>query len=103
MKEVLNDKYVVGGDQGRPRRAWVDGIAQVFGTDRRKADLYYEGGFVGGIATGQINTALKIGETIDWTDFPTFGGAGDKPADDRRRRDRRADRPTRASRNSSSS
>src|SRR4026209_1134041 len=43
------------------------------------AEVYYEGGFVGGIATGQVNTALKFGETIDWTDFPSFGGS-EKPA-----------------------
>ena len=76
MKEVLNDKNVPGGITGSLGVAWTDGIAQVFGTSP-KAALYYEGGFVAGIATGQTNKALKIGETIDWFPFPTFGGSGD--------------------------
>ena len=77
MKEVLNDNFVAGGIDGALGRAWVDGIAQVFGASA-DADIYYEGGFVGGIATGQVNTDLKPGETIDWTDFPSFGGT-EKP------------------------
>jgi len=81
MKDVLNDKYVVGGIKGSLGVAFTDGIAQVFGTSPT-ADLYYEGGFVGGIATGQTNTALKIGDTIDWFGFPTFGaGNGDTAAE----------------------
>ena len=81
MKEVLTDKYVVGGIKGALGVAFTDGIAQAFGTTA-KADLYYEGGFVGGIATGQTNKALKIGDTIDWFNFPTFGNAtGDAAAE----------------------
>jgi len=80
MKEVLNDTYVVGGIKGALGAAFTDGIAQAFG-EPSKADLYYEGGFVGGIATGQTNKNLKIGETIDWFSFPTFGGAGDTAAE----------------------
>jgi alpha-glucoside transport system substrate-binding protein len=80
MLEVLNEKYVVGGIKGALGAAFTDGIAQAFGTTAT-ADLYYEGGFVGGIATGQTNTALKIGDTIDWFNFPTFGGAGDTAAE----------------------
>lgn len=78
MKEVLNEEFVAGGIDAALGRAWVDGIAQVFGASA-EADFYYEGGFVGGIATGQVNTELKLGETIDWTDFPSFGGS-EKPA-----------------------
>jgi alpha-glucoside transport system substrate-binding protein len=37
--------------------------------------MYFEGGFVGGIATGQVNKKLKIGTDIDFFDFPTIGGA----------------------------
>ena len=80
MLEVLNDKYVVGGIKGALGAAFTDGIAQAFGSTA-KADLYYEGGFVGGIATGQTNKDLKIGETIDWFNFPTFGGPGDTAAE----------------------
>lgn len=76
MKEVLTDKNVPGGITGALGVAFTDGIAQAFGTSP-KAALYYEGGFVAGIATGQTNKDLKIGETIDWFPFPTFGGAGD--------------------------
>ena len=78
MKEVLNDDYVAGGITAANGRAWVDGIAQVFG-DNPVADMYYEGGFVGGIATGQVNTALEPGKTIDWTDFPSLGGPDANP------------------------
>jgi len=80
MKEVINDKNVPGGITGALGVAFTDGIAQAFGTSP-KAALYYEGGFVGGIATGQTNKDLKVGETIDWFPFPTFGGAGDTAAE----------------------
>jgi len=80
MLEVLNDKYVVGGIKGALGAAFTDGIAQAFGATAQ-ADLYYEGGFVGGIATGQTNKDLKIGTTIDWFNFPTFGGPGDTAAE----------------------
>jgi len=78
MKEALNDDNVAGGITAANGRAWVDGIAQVFG-DKPVADMYYEGGFVGGIATGQVNKALVPGETIDWTDFPSLGGPDTNP------------------------
>jgi len=76
MKEVLNDKYVPGGIAGALGTSFTDGIAEAFSASP-KAAVYFEGGFVGGIATGQTNTALKPGETIDWFDFPSFAnGAG---------------------------
>ena len=78
MKEVLNDDNVAGGITAANGRAWVDGIAQVFG-EKPVADMYYEGGFVGGIATGQVNKALVPGTTIDWTDFPSIGGPDTNP------------------------
>jgi len=80
MKEVITDKNVPGGITGALGVAFTDGIAQAFG-EKPTAALYYEGGFVGGIATGQTNKNLKIGETIDWFDFPTFGGPGDTAAE----------------------
>ena len=76
MLEVINDDYVVGGIDAAVGRAWTDAIAQVFKPEPEAA-VFYEGGFVGGIAMGQTNTALVIGETIDWFPFPTFGGAED--------------------------
>jgi ABC-type glycerol-3-phosphate transport system substrate-binding protein len=76
MLEVINDQYVVGGIDAAVGRAWTDAIAQVFKPEP-EAGTFYEGGFVGGIATGQTNTDLVIGETIDWYPFPTFGGSED--------------------------
>lgn len=76
MLEVINDTYVVGGIQAAVGRAWTDAIAQVFGPEP-KAGTFYEGGFVGGIATGQTNKDLVIGETIDWYPFPTLGNTQD--------------------------
>jgi alpha-glucoside transport system substrate-binding protein len=76
MLEVINDDLVVGGIQAAVGRAWTDAIAQVFKPEPEAA-VFYEGGFVGGIATGQTNTALVIGETIDWFPFPTLGNTED--------------------------
>ena len=76
MLEVINDKYVVGGIDAAVGRAWTDAIAQVFKPEPEAA-VFYEGGFVGGIATGQTNTDLVIGETIDWFPFPTLGNTDD--------------------------
>jgi len=82
MLEVLNATYVVGGVDAALGRGFVDGIGQVFKPDAEAA-VYYEGGFVGGIARGDVNTDLVILETIDWFPFPainntaeqtTFGG-----------------------------
>jgi alpha-glucoside transport system substrate-binding protein len=74
MLEVINDNYVVGGIDKAVGRAWTDAIAQVF-KPTPEAAVFYEGGFVGGIAIGQTNKDLKPGETIDWFPFPSFGGA----------------------------
>jgi len=71
MTSVLNDDNVAGGIAGALGTGFVDGIGQVF-SDNPQAVMYYEGGFVGGIATGQVNTALEPGETIDWFDFPAI-------------------------------
>jgi alpha-glucoside transport system substrate-binding protein len=51
----------------------------VFGTSP-SAELYYGGGFVGGIATGQdVNPDLagQEGTAIDWFPFPTIDGNGE--------------------------
>ena len=69
MKQALNENNVAGGIKAALGRGFTDGIAQAFG-DTPAAAMYYEGGFVGGIATGQTNTKLKFGDTIDWFDFP---------------------------------
>ena len=84
MLQVLNGKYLVGGVQGALGTAFVDGIGRVFGK-KPSAQLYFEGGFVGGIALDQVNKSLKAGKTINSFNWPTinakFGqplvGAGD--------------------------
>src|SRR5436190_3068661 len=71
MKSAIKDEYVAGGITAALGRTFPDGIGQVFSANPQ-AVIYYEGGFVGGIATGQTNTALKVGESIDWFDFPAI-------------------------------
>jgi len=78
MEQILNDKYVYGGIQGALGTAFVDGIGQVFGKSP-KADLYYEGGFVAGIATQQVNTSLVIGKTINDFPFPIINPKWGRP------------------------
>ena len=71
MKQALNDNYVLGGVTAALGRSFTDGIGQAFASNGT-ASVYYEGGFVGGIATGQTNKELKVGDTIDWFDFPAI-------------------------------
>ncbi|MEO8462692.1 MAG: ABC transporter substrate-binding protein [Chloroflexota bacterium] len=73
MTDVLNETYVDGGINAALGRGFVDGIGQAFSATAT-ADMYYEGGFVGGIATGQVNTALTMGTDIDWFAFPAING-----------------------------
>lgn len=73
MTDVLNDTNVEGGIKAALGRGFVDGIAQAFSASP-KADMYYEGGFVGGIITGQVNKAAKLGTDADWFDFPSING-----------------------------
>ena len=75
MKEVLTEDNVVGGINGALAVDFTGGIGQVF-KPTPDASMYYEGGFVYGIATGDTNKDLKWGETIQWFDFPTFGNPG---------------------------
>ena len=78
MTQILNNKYVVGGVRGSLGTSFVDGIGRVFGSSA-KAQLYMEGGFVGGIATQQVNTKLKPGKTINFFPFPTIRPKYDSP------------------------
>ena len=71
MLQILNEDNLAGGVDGALGTAFVDAIGQVFGKNPT-ADLYFEGGFVGGIATQQVNTALKPGKTIDSFPWPTI-------------------------------
>ena len=74
MVEIINKRYVLGGIPGVLGSTWVDGVGDVFGTQAKapKAQLYYEGGFVGAIALGQVNPKLVIGKTIDDFPWPTI-------------------------------
>jgi alpha-glucoside transport system substrate-binding protein len=87
MLKIVNDENVVGGIDTVLGISFVDAIGRVFGKNPR-AEMFYEGGFVGGIATGQVNTDLKPGQDIDFFTFPQFDqddagivvGAGDVAA-----------------------
>lgn len=77
MVEIISEDNVAGGINGALGTGFVDGIGLAFGTNP-SAEMYFEGGFVGGIALGEVNTDLVPGEDIAFFDFPTFeGGAGD--------------------------
>lgn len=79
MLEVLTEDNVDGGVDGASATAFVDAIAKVFSTSP-SAELYYGGGFVGGIATGaDVNPELagQEGSAIDWFPFPTIDGNGE--------------------------
>jgi alpha-glucoside transport system substrate-binding protein len=72
MTSVLNDKYVAGGIQTALGLSFQDGMAKVFGKSGNTAEMYMEGGFMGGIAIGQINPSLKAGKTIDFFPWPSI-------------------------------
>ena len=79
MTELYTDDNVEGGIDGAIATLFVDGISKVFSTSP-SAELYYEGGFVGGIATGaDVNPDLagQEGDAINWFDFPTIDGNGE--------------------------
>ncbi len=71
MLLILNNTDLAGGVQGALGTGFVDGIGRVFGASP-DAQLYMEGGFVGGIATQQVNTALTPGRTINSFPWPTI-------------------------------
>jgi ABC-type glycerol-3-phosphate transport system substrate-binding protein len=75
---VANDKYVAGGRQGVLGTKFVDGIGRVFGKSA-DAEMYFEGGFVGGIALKDVNPSLKPGQDIAFFPFPTINEQFDSP------------------------
>jgi alpha-glucoside transport system substrate-binding protein len=74
MVKVLNDQYVAGGVDTVLGISFVDSIGRVFGKNP-KAEMLYEGGFVGGIALDQVNPSLKPGTDIDFFPFPQIGSS----------------------------
>ena len=69
MTQIVNDQYVEGGIDTALGIGFVDGIGKVFGKNP-VAEMYMEGGFVGGIALGQVNPDLKPGTDIDFFPWP---------------------------------
>jgi alpha-glucoside transport system substrate-binding protein len=78
MTKVVNDKYVAGGIDTALGITFVDGIGRVF-SKKPVAEMYMEGGFVGGIALGDVNPDLKVGEDIDFFPWPTIDEANGNP------------------------
>jgi alpha-glucoside transport system substrate-binding protein len=78
MVQIINNKYVLNGIQGVLGQSFVGGITDVFGTNP-KAQLYFEGGFVGGIALKDVNPKLKPGKTINSFPWPTIKASLDHP------------------------
>ena len=74
MVKVLNDENVAGGVDTVLGISFVDSIGRVFGKNP-KAEMLYEGGFVGGIALDQVNPGLKPGTDIDFFPFPQIGSS----------------------------
>jgi alpha-glucoside transport system substrate-binding protein len=87
MLKMVNDQYVAGGIDTALGISFIDGIGRVF-SKNPSAEMYMLGGFVGGIALGQVNPDLKVGEDIDFFPFPQINpehgdplvGAGDVAA-----------------------
>ena len=85
MVKIVNDQYMAGGIDTVLGISFVDSIGRVFGKNP-KAEMLYEGGFVGGIAINQVNPGLKPGTDIDFFKFPSISeqvdvvGGGDVAA-----------------------
>ena len=75
---VANDQYLAGGRQGVLGTKFVDGIGRVF-SKNPTAEMYYEGGFVGGIALKDVNPDLKPGQDIAFFPFPMINEANGNP------------------------
>jgi alpha-glucoside transport system substrate-binding protein len=71
MTKMVNDENVAGGIDTALGISFIDGIGRVF-SKNPKAEMYMLGGFVGGIAIGQVNKDLKAGEDIDFFPFPVI-------------------------------
>lgn len=77
MLQALSPENVEGGVDGASATAFVDAVAKVFSTSP-SAEMYYGGGFVGGIAASDdVNPDLTYGTDIDWFPFPTIDGNGE--------------------------
>jgi alpha-glucoside transport system substrate-binding protein len=75
MTEMLTEDAVGGYDEANGVD-FVPGISLIYGPDADRY-MYYEGGFVGGIAVNDTNPDLVWGETINFFPFPPIDGAGE--------------------------
>jgi alpha-glucoside transport system substrate-binding protein len=78
MLKMVNDQYVAGGIDTALGISFIDGIGRVY-SKNPSAEMYMLGGFVGGLALGQVNPDLKIGEDIDFFPFPQIDPAHGDP------------------------
>ncbi len=78
MTDTLTNDSVFGGIDGALGTDFVSGIGQVFGKSP-KAEMYMEGGFVGGIALSQVNPDLKPDIDIKFFPFPVFKSGEQNP------------------------
>jgi alpha-glucoside transport system substrate-binding protein len=75
MLDMLTEENVGGYDEANGVD-FVPGISLIYAPDADRY-MYYEGGFVGGIAVGDTNPDLVWGETIDFFPFPPIDGQGE--------------------------
>ena len=75
MLEMLTEENVGNYDEANGVD-FVPGISLIYAPDADRY-MYYEGGFVGGIATVDTNPDLVWGETIDFFPFPPIDGSGE--------------------------
>jgi alpha-glucoside transport system substrate-binding protein len=68
---IGNDAWLNGGRQIALSTAYMDGLAQVFGTNPT-GQFFMEGGFSGSIAMNDVNTSLKAGQDIAFFPFPSI-------------------------------
>lgn len=67
--KFFQSAYEPGGAQGVLKTSFTDSIGQVFGP-KPQAEMIYEGGFVGLLATSDVNKNLRPGQDIDFFTFP---------------------------------
>jgi alpha-glucoside transport system substrate-binding protein len=77
MLQILSGKYLAGGVQGALATGYIDAVGRVFGP-HPTAQLYLEGGFIGGIALNQVNTALEPGRDIAFFPVPAISRGSDR-------------------------
>jgi alpha-glucoside transport system substrate-binding protein len=75
MLDMLTEENVGGYDEANGVD-FVPGISLIYAPDADRY-MYYEGGFVGGIAVVDTNPDLVWGETIDFFPFPPIDGQGE--------------------------